>query len=184
MTKTQTSVSIPDEIIMDKIYYIRGYKVMLDRDLAELYNVETKVFNQAVKRNLKRFPADFMFELTQDEFDILRSQFVTSKIGRGGTRYLPMVFTEQGVAMLASILNSDNAIAINIQIVRIFTRIRQMLTDNTELRLAIEKLERKMENNTKNIEVVFKYLDEMLEKTENPIPRKAIGYKITKKEKN
>jgi regulator of replication initiation timing len=86
--------------------------------------------------------------------------------------------------MLASILNSDKAIAINIQIVRIFTRIRQMLTDNTELRLAIEKLERKMENNTKNIEVVFKYLDEMLEKTENPIPRKAIGYKITKKKKN
>jgi hypothetical protein len=95
MTKTQTSVSIPDEIIMDKIYYIRGYKVMLDRDLAELYNVETKVFNQAVKRNLKRFPADFMFELTQDEFDILRSQFVTSKIGRGGTRYLPMELTNK-----------------------------------------------------------------------------------------
>ena len=131
------AMAVPEEVIMNKIYYIRGHKVMLDKDLAELYGVETKVFNQAIKRNLKRFPSDFMFELNQNEFNTLRSQIVTSKSGKGGTRYLPMVFTEQGVAMLASILNSDKAISINIQIVRVFTRIRQMLLDNTELRLAI-----------------------------------------------
>ena len=154
---------------------------MLDKDLAELYDVETKVFNQAVKRNLKRFPSDFMFELTQTEFKNLKSQFVTSSWG--GTRYLPNAFTEQGVAMLASILNSDKAISINIQIVRVFTRIRQMLVDNTELRLAIEEIKKKTDNNTKNIELVFQYLDELLEKKENPQPRKQIGYKVPK-EKN
>jgi hypothetical protein len=181
MAKKETSLTIPDEMIMNKIYFIRGHKVMLDKDLAELYGVETKVFNQAVKRNLKRFPSDFMFELTQKEFDSLRSQIVTSKVGRGGTRYLPMVFTEQGVAMLASILNSDKAININIQIVRVFTRVRQMLFDNTELRLAIEEIRKKTDNNTKNIEIVFQYLDELIEKKENKKPRKQIGYKVLKK---
>jgi hypothetical protein len=113
----------------------------------------------------------------------LRSQFVTSKTGRGGTRYLPMFFTEQGVAMLASILNSNKAININIQIVRVFTRIRQMLVDNTELRLAIEKLAAKTENNTKNIELVFQYIDELTEKKDNEKPRKKIGFKIPVKKK-
>ncbi|MGZ3900657.1 MAG: ORF6N domain-containing protein, partial [Bacteroidia bacterium] len=115
MNKKETSLIVPDEIIMSKIYYIRGHKVMLDRDLAELYGVETKTFNQAVKRNLKRFPPDFMFELSEKEWQDLRSQIVTSSWG--GTRYAPNAFTEQGVAMLASILNSDKAININIQIV-------------------------------------------------------------------
>jgi hypothetical protein len=183
MTKKNTDLTIPDEVIMDKIYFIRKHKIMLDKDLAELYGVETKVFNQAVKRNLKRFPADFMFELTQNEFNSLRSQIVTSNTGRGGTRYLPMVFTEQGVAMLASILNSDKAISINIQIVRVFTRIRKMLIDNAELRLAIEEIKEKTSNNTKNIELVFQYLDELLEKKENPKPRKQIGFKIPAKNK-
>ena len=178
MNNKETVLKIPDEIILNKIYYIREYKVMLDKDLAELYDVETKVFNQAVKRNYKRFPSDFMFELTQNEFNSLRSQIVTSKIGRGGTRYLPLAFTEQGVAMLSSILNSDRAININIQIIRVFTRIRQMLVDNTELRLAIEEIRKKTDNNSKNIELVFKYLDELLEKKENKTPRKSIGYKL------
>jgi hypothetical protein len=111
----------------------------------------------------------------------LKSQFATSSWG--GTRKLPFVFTEYGVLMLSSILTSDRAIQLNILIMRVFTRIRQMLTDNTELRLAIEKLERRTENHTKNIEVVFKYLDELIEKKENPIPRKTIGYKIPKKKK-
>ena len=124
-----------------------------------------------------------MFELTQKEFNSLRSQFVTSNVGRGGTRYVPMVFTEQGVAMLASILNSNKAIDINIQIVRVFTRIRRMLIDNTELRLAMEEMRKNTDNNTKNIEVVFQYLDELLEKKENIKPRKAIGFKIPKKKK-
>ena len=179
MAKKTTKPIVPDEVIMTKIYYIRNYKVMLDSDLAELYGVETKVFNQAVKRNLKRFPNDFMFELTKEEFNNLKSQFVTSSWG--GARHLPNVFTEQGVAMLASILKSDKAIGINIQIVRIFTRIRQMLMDNTELRLAIEDIKKKTDNNSKNIEVVFQYLDELLEKKEDPKPRKQIGYKIADK---
>ncbi|MBK9285795.1 MAG: ORF6N domain-containing protein [Sphingobacteriaceae bacterium] len=180
MSKIEKIMNVPDEIIMKKIYLIRGQKVMLDKDLAELYGVATKVFNQAVKRNRKRFPEDFMFELTQTEFDDLRSQSVTSKNGRGGRRYLPLVFTEHGVAMLSSILNSDKAININIQIVRVFVRVRQMLFDNAELRLAIDAIRRKTDNNTKNIELVFQYLDELIEKKEKIKPRKQIGYKVSK----
>lgn len=151
---------------------------MLDRDLAKLYGVETKRLKEAVKRNESRFPNDFMFELTQQEFESLRSQFATSKIGRGGTRYFPMVFTEQGVAMLSSVLNSEKAIKVNIQIIRIFTRIRQLLSDTTDLRLEIEKIKRKMDNHDKNIEHVFLYLDELLEKKANPTDRKEIGYTL------
>ncbi|MES2514262.1 MAG: ORF6N domain-containing protein [Bacteroidota bacterium] len=162
---------------MNKIYVIRNQKVMLDRDLAELYLVETRVLNQQVQRNLKRFPEDFMFQLTQVEFESLISQFVISN-RRGGTRKPPFVFTEQGVAMLSGILNSDRAIAVNIQIMRIFTRVRQMLTDNTELRLDIEKIKKKLDNQDKNMEIVFRYLDELLEKKENPKPRTKIGYKM------
>ena len=171
-------LSIPDEIVMNKIYVIRGQKVMLDRDLAELYEVETKQLKRQVNRNIDRFPPDFMFELTENESESLRCQIGTSKIGRGGTRYLPMVFTEHGVLMLSSVLNSPKAVQVNIQIMRIFTRIRQMLTDNTELRLIIEELRKKTENNTKNIEIVFQYLDELLDKKENSKPREQIGYKI------
>ncbi len=113
---------------------------MLDSDLAALYGVETKVLKQAVRRNGIRFPGDFMFELTKGEFESLRSQIVTSNVRRGGARYVPMAFTEQGVAMLSSILNSAHAITVNIQIMRVFTRTRQMLTDHTEIRLEIEKI--------------------------------------------
>ncbi len=181
MMKRAELLPIPDELVMNKIYVIRNQKVMLDRDLGELYGVETKRLKESVKRNLSRFPEDFMFELTEIEFETLRSQFATSKTGRGGTRYTPMAFTEQGVAMLSSVLNSEKAISVNIQIIRIFTRIRQMLSDNTELRLGIEELRKKTDNNTKNIEVVFQYLDELLDKKENEKPRVQIGYKITKK---
>ncbi|HSH67166.1 MAG TPA: ORF6N domain-containing protein [Bacteroidia bacterium] len=182
MAKETLELVIPEEIVMNKIYLIRGHKVMLDSDLAELYEVETRVLNQAVSRNVDRFPEDFMFQLNEKEWENLKSQNVMSSWG--GRRTLPYVFTEHGVLMLSSVLNSRRAIQLNILIVRVFTRIRQMLTDNTELRLAIEKLKRKSENHTKNIEVVFKYLDELLEKKENPKPRKAIGYKIPKKKKN
>lgn len=156
---------------------------MLDKDLAELYQVETRVLNQQVQRNLKRFPDDFMFQLTQSEFESLISQFVISK--RGGTRKLPFVFTEQGVSMLSSVLNSKMAIAVNIQIMRIFTRVRQMLMDNTELRLDIEKIKKKLDNQDKNMEIVFRYLDELLEKKESRSsmtkPRAKIGYKMSSK---
>jgi hypothetical protein len=175
MVKKGISAAAPDEVIMTKIYLIRGHKVMLDRDLAELYGVPTKVFNQAVKRNSKRFPTDFMFELTTIENENLRSQIVTSSWG--GSRYLPMAFTEQGVAMLASVLNSEQAININIQIVRVFTRIREMMMNYTELRIAFEEIRKRTENNTKNIELVFQYLDELLEKQEKAEPAKKIGFK-------
>jgi len=162
--KKENSIVVPDDIIMNKIYYIRGQKVMLDRDLAELYDVETKVLKQSVKRNLARFPKDFMFEMSKPEFENWRPQFVTSNYDKMGLRYSPFCFTEQGVAMLSSILNSKGAIKVNIQIISVFTRIRQMLFDNTELRLAIEEIRKKTDNNTKNIELVFKYLDELLDK--------------------
>jgi hypothetical protein len=138
MTK---NVTIADEVVMNKIYQIRGYKVMLDMDLAELYRVETKQLKRAVKRNIDRFPEDFMFELNDQEFENLRSQFGASSWG--GVRYAPMAFTEQGVAMLSSVLNSKQAIAVNIQIIRVFTKMRQMLMTNKDILLKLEKLERK-----------------------------------------
>ena len=152
-------------------------RVMLDKDLAELYEVETRALNQAVSRNNERFPAAFMFQLNQQEFDILKSQFVTSSWG--GTRKLPNAYTEQGVAMLSSILRSKKAIQVNIQIMMIFTRVREMLVDTISLRLDVENIKRKLENQNKNIELVFSYLDELMEKQENPMPRKQIGFKIS-----
>jgi hypothetical protein len=146
---------------------------MLDRDLATLYGVETKTLKQSVRRNIGRFPEDFMFEMNENEYQNLRSQFVTSSWG--GTRYTPMCFTEQGVAMLSSVLKSDQAIKVNIQIIRVFTKIRTMLLENTELRLEIEQIKKKTDNHGKNIELVFQYLDELLEKKESP--RVKIGYK-------
>lgn len=175
MAKKESLIVVPDEVVMNKIYIIRDQKVMLDRDLAELYKVETKQLKRQVKRNPDRFPDDFMFELTREEYGNLRSQFGTSSWG--GERYLPIVFTEQGVSMISSVLNSKIAIAVNIQIMRIFTKMRQMLRDNTDLRLDIEKIKRKLDNQDKNMEIVFRYLDELLEKKENPKPRTKIGYK-------
>ena len=140
--------------------------------------METKQLKRQVKRNIERFPEDFMFELTELEYENLRCQIGTSSWG--GVRYLPIVFTEQGVAMLSSVLNSKIAIAVNIQIMRIFTKVRQMLTDNTELRLDIEKIKKKLDNQDKNMEIVFRYLDELIEKKENTKPRTKIGYKISK----
>jgi len=172
---SNNKVAVPEEIIMNKIYLIRDQKIMLDRDLAELYGVMTGNLNKAVKRNIKRFPEDFMFQLTKEEFDNLIFQFGTSSWG--GTRNLPYAFTEQGVAMLSGILNSDRAINVNIQIMRIFTRVRQLLTDNLSVKLEIEEIKKKLENQDKNIELVFSYLDKLIEKQENPQPRKQIGYK-------
>lgn len=164
-----------EETIANKIYFIRNQKVMLDRDLAILYGIETKVLNQAVKRNMSRFPEDFMFQLTEIEFQNLKSQIVTSSWG--GTRKLPYAFTEHGVLMLSSVLKSDKAIQVNIQIMRIFTKVRQMLLDTTELKIDILQIQKKLENHDKNIELVFSYLDELTEKKENEPPRPTIGYK-------
>ncbi len=176
MSGEANGLLIPDEIIMNKIYYIRGQKVMLDSDLAELYGVETRRLNEQVARNADRFPEDFRFRLNENEFESLMSQFATSK--RGGRRKLPYMFSEHGVLMLSSILNSKQAIQVNIQIMRIFTRIRELFVDNTEIRLEIEKIKNKLENQDNNMEIVFRYLDELIEKQEHPNPpRKRIGYK-------
>ena len=169
-------ITIPDETITSKIYLIREQKVMVDSDLAELYGVETKYLKRQVKRNTNRFPEDFMFELTKEEFANWRSQFVTSNSSnKMGLRYAPYVFTEQGVAMLSSVLNSPKAIAVNIKIIRVFTKLREMRFNNKNLLLRMEKIERKLSSQNKNIELVFQYLDELIEKKEKPITK--IGYK-------
>ncbi len=172
---------ISEETISDKIYFIRNQKVMLDRDLALLYGMETKRLKEQVKRNLSRFPEDFMFELTKNEFANWRSQIATSNSDKMGLRYSPMAFTEHGVLMLSSVLNSDKAIQTNIQIMRIFTKVRQMLMDTTNLKIDIMHPEasgqKKLENHDKNIELVFSYLDELTDKKESVKPRTKIGYK-------
>ncbi len=170
-------ILIPEEIITTKIYSIRNQKVMLDRDLAVLYGVDTKVLKQTVRRNRIRFPKDFMFEMTKEELKNWRSQFVTSKNDRKGLRYAPFVFTEYGIAMLSSVLNSDKAISVNIQIIRIFIKIRVVLTDTLHLKQEIEKIKRKLSNQNKNIDLIFNYLDELLDKKSNQIHRTKIGYK-------
>ena len=174
--KEEEKSILPDEIISNKIYLIRNQKVMLDRDLAYLYQVETKLLKRQVRRNIERFPEDFMFELSKLEHESLRSQFGTLKRGEH-SKYLPMVFTEQGVAMLSSVLKSDRAIAVNIKIIRIFTKMRDVLSDNLSLRLEIEDIKKKMNNHDKNIELVFSYLDELVDKKENAKERTKIGYK-------
>ena len=138
------AIALAEESIISKIYLVRGRKVMLDRDLAELYGVETKVLKQAVRRNINRFPSDFMFEMTTEELEDWRSQFVTSKEDRRGLRYAPFCFTEQGVTMLSCVLNSERAIAVNIQIMRIYTRIREMLLTHKDILLKLEQLEKKV----------------------------------------
>jgi len=175
--KEEEKSIIPDEIISNKIYLIRNQKVILDRDLAELYQVETKQLKRQVRRNIERFPEDFMFEMTENELQNWRSQFGTSNSEIMGLRYVPMVFTEQGVAMLSSVLNSDRAIAVNIKIIRIFTKMRDLLSDNLSLRLEIEDIKKKVNNHDKNIELVFSYLDELIEKKESGKERTKIGYK-------
>jgi len=163
------SENVSVELITSKIYFVRGVKVMLDRELAELYDVETRVLNQAVKRHIMRFPDDFMFQLTWPEFNNLKSQFVTSSWG--GVRKLPSAFTEQGVAMLSGILNSDRAIQVNIQIMRTFTKLRHLISANEELKREVEDL-RKITDERFNI--VFETLDQLL--TEEIKPVKKIGF--------
>ncbi|NCD67907.1 ORF6N domain-containing protein [Mucilaginibacter agri] len=175
MNNINSDLIVPDEVVMNKIYYIRDQKVMLDEDLAELYQVTTGNLNKAVARNSKRFPEIFMFRLTDDEFKNLL--FQNGRASWGGRRQAPNVFTEQGVAMLSSILKSDRAIKVNIQIMIIFTRLREMLYDNTELRLEIEQIKSKIENQDKNMEIIFRYLDELVDKRESTQPRNRIGYK-------
>lgn len=174
---TKHAKLLPDEIIMKRIYLIRDQKVLLDRDLAQLYGVETKQLKRQVLRNIERFPEDFMFQLTKEEVEFLRCQIGTFNALK--ITYLPFAFTEQGVAMLSSVLSSKQAISIHLQIIRVFVQIRKVLSDNTELRLAIEELRKQTQNNSQNIEVVFRYLDELLDKRDEASPPVKIGYKTS-----
>ena len=167
-------IKVSEEIILEKIYMIHGAKVMLDRDLAEMYGVEVKRLNQAVKRNATRFPDDFMFQINQQEFQNLKSQIVTSSWG--GTRKLPYAFTEQGVAMLSSVLNSETAIQVNIQIIRLFTKMKQLILDNKDLWMKIEKIEQHLVKNDEEIKTVFAYLKKLL--IQENKPRNPIGFRV------
>lgn len=167
---------IPVEAIERKIYLIRGHKVMLDSDLAELYGVETFNLNKAVKRNIDRFPEDFMFQLSKEEAYSLRFQLGMSKAeGRGGRRYLPYVFTEQGVAMLSSVLNSEQAIKINITIMRAFVKLREMISTSRELAYKLEQLERKIEKHDDEIKAIFNAIRQLM--TPPKQKKKKIGFR-------
>ena len=175
MTK---SIRLPDEVVISKIYLIREHKVMLDDDLAELYQVQTRRLNEQVKRNIDRFPQDFMFQLDEKEWENLKSQNATSSWG--GRRKLPYAFTEHGVLMLSSVLNSDRAIQVNIQIMRTYAKLRAMLMTNKDILLKLEKLEGRVINHDHDIRVVFGYLKELLNpKTE---PLRKIGFRQKKED--
>jgi hypothetical protein len=192
MIKPIKALMIPDELVINKIYLVRGQKVMFDFDLAELYGVETRALNQAVKRNASRFPGDFMFQLSKKEWGFLRSQivissgesnssqFVMSSKKHRGSVYLPYVFTEQGVAMLSSVLKSETAIRVNIQIIRVFTRMRAMLLTHKDILLQLEKIEKKLTGHDEDIALVFEYLKKLLNPPQPP--RRKIGFKRKEEE--
>jgi ORF6N domain len=179
-------IPVPVELIERRIYLIRGQKVMLDSDLAELYQVPTKRLNEAVKRNFDRFPEDFMFQLTDQETDSLRSQFATSNVGRGGRRYPPYAFTELGVAMLSSVLNSERAVQMNILIMRAFVKLRELLATHKDLARKIEKLEATQEDHAvmlalvvKDIQTLATTVKKEFRKLKEPRRRKpSIGFNV------
>ncbi len=178
MIEIAKNLLVPDEIVMNKIFLLRGQKVMIDEDLAELYGVPTKRLNEQVKRNIDRFPEDFMFQLTNDEFINLKSQFATSSWG--GRRTLPYAFTEHGVLMLSSVLNSDRAIKVNIQIMRIYVRIREMITLNAGIMKRLEEMEGKLSKNDQKVLAIFEYLkyfEALKQQQEKYKNRPRIGYK-------
>jgi len=168
-------IIIPDEVISNKIYFIRNQKVMLDRDLAALYEVETKRINEQIKRNSARFPENFMFQLNEVEYENLKSQNATSSWG--GSRKLPFAFTEHGVLQLANVLKSERATQMSIKIIEVFVCLRDYLLTNVNLKLEVEAIKKKLVNHDKNIELVFSYLDELIEKREDKTERTKIGYK-------
>ncbi len=173
-------IAIPEEVIMSKIYFIRGQKVMIDRDLAEFYGVQTKVLKQAVKRNIERFPEDFMFEMTKEEFEDWRSQFVTSKSDMMGLRYAPFCFTNIGVPQLSTVLKSKKAIMINLQIMRVFNKMMVMLATQKEILQKLEQLQRNDIEQDKKIMLIFEYLKQFEEAKQlqsNQENRKRIGFK-------
>lgn len=157
MAKRKLSAIIPDEQVISKIYLIRGQKVMLDRDLASLYQVETRTLNQAVSRNIGRFPKDFMFQLNEEEFENWKSQIVISNSEKMSLRKRPYAFTEQGVSMLSGVLNSAVAIKVHIQIIRVFAKMKALLLTQKDILLQLEKLEKKFEGHDEQIQLIFEY---------------------------
>jgi hypothetical protein len=181
MNKINKLSVIPDEKEINKIYLIRNERVMIDSDLAELYCVETRRLNEQVKRNIERFPPDFMFQLTTSEFENLKSQIATSSWG--GRRSLPYVFTEHGVLMLTSVLNSDLAIKVNIQIMRVYSKIRNLLSTNNDLLIKYELLETKIADHDNSIILILDYLkkfEEIRQNEEEQKNRTQIGFKTKK----
>ena len=176
MTKQHIQV-IPDEVIVNKVYLIRGQKVMLDKDLAKLYGVETFNLNKAIKRNIDRFPNDFMFQLTKEEFNNLIFQFGISSWG--GTRKLPYAFTEQGVAMLSSVLRSERAVQVNIQIMKTFVKLREIISTHKELAQKLRELELKIESHDENITAIFEAINQLLAPEEKP--KRKIGFEVKEK---
>lgn len=163
-------------MIERRIYIIRGRQVMLDEDLADLYGVETKRLVEQVKRNLERFPDDFMFQLRKDEAATLRSQIATSNVGRGGRRYAPYVFTEQGVAMLSSVLRSKTAIAVNIEIMRAFVELRRVASSYAAIEKRLEQIEQGMGEHDEQLEQVFGALRQLI--TPPSRPKRPIGFRV------
>ncbi|RZJ73859.1 ORF6N domain-containing protein [Flavobacterium sp.] len=171
-----SDIQAPEDLLLIKIQIIRNQKVMLDRDLAMLYGVETKRLKEAVRRNIDRFPEDFMFELTKEELENWRTQIASSNSVLMGLRYAPMAFTEHGILMLSSVLNSEKAVQTNIRIMRLFSKMRKFASEASELRSDVEQIRKKVDVQTQNIELIFQYIDELSAKDEPP-DRKRIGYK-------
>ncbi len=173
-------MKIPDELVINKIHLIRGQKVMLDRDLAELYQVKTSVLNQSVRRNIERFPKDFMFQITEKEFENWKSQIVISNTEKMGLRKRPHAFTELGVSMLCSVLNSETAIRVHIQIIRIFVKMKELLLTHKDILLQLEKIEKKLTGHDEDIALIFQYLKQLLNPPQPP--RQKIGFRRKEEE--
>ncbi|MEJ1241726.1 ORF6N domain-containing protein [Chryseolinea sp. T2] len=167
--------SLPDEIIVSKIYVVRGHKVMIDRDLSTLYGVETRVLKQAVRRNAERFPSDFMFEMTAKELKKWSKDNITSQNDLIGLRHAPFCFTEQGVTMLSCVLSSKRAVEMNIRIIRIFTRMREMMLTHKDILLKLEKMEKQVLQHDEDVKVIFDYMKELLDPEAGPM--RKIGFK-------
>jgi len=171
------SFRITETLIESKIYLIRGQKVMLDVDLAEMYGVETRALKQAVRRNIERFPEDFMFEVTKEESDtLLRSQFVTLKRGEH-IKYLPFAFTEHGVLMLSSVLRSEQAVQVNIQIMRVYSKMKELLMTHKDILLKLEQLEQKTDKHDDQIQLIFSYIKKLVEQPKEDTRTERIGFK-------
>jgi hypothetical protein len=177
MTQKELQTLVLEQKILSRIYVIRGEKVMLDRDLAELYGVETKRLKETVKRNIERFPRDFMFQMTPKEFEKWRDSTSLTSSDKQGLRYAPFCFTEQGVTMLSCILNSKTAIEVNLRVIRVFVKMREYALTHKEILLQLATLEKEVKGNRKDIENIFMVITELIEKHSTPAPRNRIGFK-------